>query len=482
MHDVIDAYRAALSGGDLLTFPITALDHTGVPVWTVCRLGPDGSAVTGVGYGTTDEEAIVSAFGEAAESAGAAAVVPTLQRVTGSFRELAGRGAVDPVSLCLEAGSPYTPDTQLTWVPATRWRTGETVLLPEAAVAVSPGQLQGRGPALMTPITNGLGAGDTLERAIAHALLELVQRDGNSVSQRALDTGVGVDAAPSLPPLEIVVKACDDDLGIANVVAVGAEADDDDVPFPLCVTGCGEAAHPDRDLAIRKAALELCSSRVRKAFIFGPEALVASVAPEPYVRWARTVRPERQEPRALAAARAWLQLDAATLRARIADPVLRVRRTVAPETLPHTNVEAEPAAVLALVLERLAAFDVLWVDLTPPGSPIRAVKVLAPGLEVETASYGRIGERNLQRLLERDLGLVGHGTAPPGAAPIHRPPGAPPAWLHRERLDARVRDLYALYREPGRHATMGDLVAWRDATPAIRTRAGAPQVSAAMIG
>ena len=49
------------------------------------------------------------------------------------------------------------------------------------------------------------------------------------------------------------------------------------------------------------------------------------------------------------------------------------------------------------------------------------------------ASYGRIGERNLQRLLDRDLGLVGLGPPPPGAARIHRPAGAEPAWLHRRR-------------------------------------------------
>lgn len=454
MHEIIAAYRRALAGGELMTFPITALDHTGIPVWSVTRFDPDGGAVSGIGYGTTDEEAQVSAYGEAAEAAGAAAVVPDLPRVEGSLRELASRGAIDPVSLCLEAGSDYAPDMPLLWVGARRWRTGEPVLLPEAAVAVSPGQLHGSGRPLMTPITNGLGAGDTLERAIAHGLLELVQRDGNSVSQRALDTGVGVEGVPSLPPLDVVVKTCDDDLGIANVIAVGAEVEDADVPFPLCVTAGGEAAHPDRERAIRKAVLELCSSRARKAFAFGPEELVASVAPEEYMRWARTVGSDGQEPRALAAMQEWLGLGAAELRARIADPVLAVRSSVPLEALPHEAGALDPAALLACVLDRLAAFDVLWVDLTPPGSPIRAVKVFVPGLEVETASYGRIGERNLQRLLDRDLGLVGFGPPPPGAAQIHRPAGAEPAWLHRRQLDALVGDLYALYREPSRHATM----------------------------
>ena len=451
---VVASYRRALAGGELLLFPITALDRTGVPVWSATRLGADGAVANGIGYGATDAEAQCSALGEAAEAAAAAAAIPSLPRTRGSFAALADHGAIDPVSLCLEAGTELSAERELTWVPAVRWRTGEPVLLPEAAVATSPSQLQDA--PLFTPISNGLGAGDTLERAVLHGLLELVQRDGNSVCQRALDLGVAVVDAPvpAVDGIRPVVKACDADLGIANVIAVGAEADPATVRFPLCVTAGGEAAHPSRERAVRKAVLELCASRARKAFVFGPEALVASVAPERYLRYARRVSAAREEPRALAAMRAWLALDAAALLARIEDPVLRVLDRVPLSSLPDDAGPGDPAALLPRVLDRLAGFDVLWVDVSPPGGEIRAVKMIVPGLEVETVSYGRIGERNLARLLARESPLVGHGPAPPGAAAIHRAVGARPAWLHRERLDALVGDLYALYREPARHATM----------------------------
>ena len=87
---------------------------------------------------------------------------------------------------------------------------------------------------------------------------------------------------------------------------------------------------------------------------------------------------------------------------------------------------------------------------------VRAVKVVIPGLEVETASYGRIGERNLKRLLERESPLVGLGTPPLGAKRIHLTDTAKAhfgdeAWLHLERLEETVGNLYALYREPARH-------------------------------
>jgi ribosomal protein S12 methylthiotransferase accessory factor len=456
MDAIADAYRRALGEGELLAFPITALDHTDVPVWSVTRLSQDGAVANGIGYGGTDAEAQVSALGEATEVAGAAGAVPLLPRVRGSYAALAARGAVDPISLCLEAGSEYDAERELVWVPARRWRTGEQVLVPEEAVAISPAQLTGDAP-LFTPITNGMGAGESVERAVLHGLLELVQRDGNSVSQRALDTGVVITDAdgPPIDGVDVIVKACDCDLGIANVIAVGTEPEAGvEESFPLCVTAGGEAVHPDRSRAVRKAVLELCSSRARKAFSFGPEALVAEVAPERYMRWARTVGAGREEPRALAAMRAWLALDADALRERIADPVLSVRALARLADLPDHAAPDDPAAQLPIVLEQLAGFDPLWIDLSPPGGEIRVAKVLVPGLEVETASYGRIGERNLRRLTERDSPLVGFGAPPAGAARIHRPAGLPPAWLHRERLDALVGELYALYREPSRHATM----------------------------
>jgi len=464
LPDAIAAYREALGGGELVEFPIASLDRTGIPVWTAARFAEDEPPAMGFGYGATDEEAILSTLGETIETHRAARTIPGLPRTRGSFRALAGEGAVDPVSLVLPAGSDYDADRELDWVPARRWRTGEEVLLPVEAVATEPRELgPGAPPPLFTPITNGLGAGDTLERAILHGLLELVQRDGNSVAQRALDTGVAIDLAGFEDPawtrmtgplgMDLVAKACPSDLGMANVVVVGCERDLGEVPFPLVVTAGGEAAHPSRERALRKALLEFCSSRARKALAFERLDAVAAHLPERYLAWALEVDPGKDEPRALQAMLDWTALDAHELRDRIADPVLAVRKTVPLSALPDHDLGEDPATLLPWVLERLAEFDPLWVDLSPPGGEARVTKVVVPGLEVETASYGRIGRRNLRRLLDRDSELVGLGTAPAGAAPILLPEGDPPAWLHLERLRATVRDLYALYREPGRHAT-----------------------------
>ena len=55
--------------------------------------------------------------------------------------------------------------------------------------------------------------------------------------------------------------------------------------------------------------------------------------------------------------------------------------------------------------------------------------------------------RNLARL--EPLRLAGRGLpGPPGAEPI---PAVPGAWLDTAAIDARVGDVYPLYREPDRH-------------------------------
>ena len=468
----LDLYRDALAatGGDVDEFPITNLDRTGVPVWTASLFDPSGAYVgAGVGYGHTDDAARTSAMGEAVEGLGTAAALPALQRVRATFRELGAGRAVDPVALCLPAGTEGAHERELEWVGARRWPSGEEVLVPLEAVAEAPKQLPDGYDPLFVPITNGLGAGESVERAVVHGILEAVQRDGNSVAYRALDRGVLVDLAGlsdevSLDVLhaldsagvDVQVKAAYDDLGMANVYVVGADREPALAPHPLCVTACGEAAHPDRERAIRKALLEFCSSRARKPFNHGPLEAFAPWAPERYLRHARGMGEDGQERRALDAILDWLDRDADDLR-RVIDPLLAVRRTVALGDLPHTDAGDDPAAVLDVVVERLAeaGLEALWIDLTPPGQDaVRIAKALVPGLEVETMSYGRIGERNLARLLRDrpELELVGLGAPPAATArPIVRPEGLEPAWLDPAAIERVVGTLYALYREPDRH-------------------------------
>jgi len=93
----------------------------------------------------------------------------------------------------------------------------------------------------------------------------------------------------------------------------------------------------------------------------------------------------------------------------------------------------------------------------PPDGDVFAVKAIVPGLECETMSYHRIGERGIRRLLERGSELAGIGAAPPGMRAVPLTKAAMerlggPAWLDTGAIDRIVGPLYALYREPESHA------------------------------
>jgi ribosomal protein S12 methylthiotransferase accessory factor len=123
--------------------------------------------------------------------------------VRGTYAELSRtRAAVDPLTICLPAGSDYDPDgTVMDWMEGHRWPSGEPVLVPVEWVAAYHDQLKRTKAVLITPITNGLGAGFDLEHAIAHGIMELLQRDGNVVNYRALDQGVVVDTEGVTDPV-----------------------------------------------------------------------------------------------------------------------------------------------------------------------------------------------------------------------------------------------------------------------------------------
>jgi ribosomal protein S12 methylthiotransferase accessory factor len=290
-----------------------------------------------------------------------------------------------------------------------------------------------------------------------------------------MDTGVVVDLAGLRDPdsralldrldaagIDVLVKLASTDLGVVDVHAVGCSRDRSE-PVPVMATACGEAAHPDRETAIRKALHEFASARTRKAFMHGPYDVVLPATPPGYLdSWRGGHPPERlvEEDRALEAMLAWTRMGTEALVGLLQDTVLARRSTVALADLPTWEGDDVATAVLDRV--HGAGFDVL-AELQPSAGDAVAAKVLVPGLEVETMSYGRIGERGVARLLDRGDPLVAVGDDPGGWARVHLTAEAQerlggPAWFDRTGADRRVGALYALYREPGRH-TVAEVLA-----------------------
>ena len=392
-----------------------------------------------------------------------------------------GAAALDPLRLRLPVTTKYAPERELQWVEARRYRPDvaradhERVWVPVEAAAAHFFDLGEDAPQdpLFTPITNGLGAGDSFERALAHGLLELVQRDGNSAAYRALDRGIAIDLDriedPELQSLldhfdregiDVLVKLAAADFGMVNLYVVGRERDPEQVPHPLMLTGCGEAAHPDREVALGKALREFAASRVRKRFTHGPLAPVLPLLPGGYRRRIFDEPAAIEESRSLEAMQEWVRLSPQETLARIEDSILRVDRRVpfsSLSTVAAGSLKA-PSDVLSVVAERIQGegLDIFYVDLTSEGEAAHAVKAIVPGMEVETMTYYRIGPRNLRRLLDRESPLVGLGDPPPGAYRIPLTPRdeaalGGPAWFSIDAAEQALADLYAMYREPDFH-------------------------------
>ena len=465
---------AALQNATVFEFPFGAIDRLDAPLWSVVLLDEDGALNDGFGYGPTLERAQTSAWGEAIEWFHARAALGQMPRVHASLAELqrAGKSALDPVSLNLQAGTNYTPRKPLQWIEVVRHPDGETALVPIEFVAPRYADIEAQADPsrfVSVPITNGLGAGPTFERALAHGILEQLQRDGNSVNYRALDRGIAVELDEVNDPqtrallkhldeqgVEVLAKIAALDFGMVNLYVVGYDRDLSRAPLPIALSACGEAVHPDREVALGKALHEFCMARARKTFNHGPLAPIRELAPPGYLEAFRPATMRSEDDRALNEMRGWMNLSHQQFFEMLRDPIFAVEQTVKLSQLPTIRVE-DDAHLLRTLTERLNAeeLEIYYARFTPPGADVCVLKAVVPGLEVETMTYGRIGARNLKRLLERASPLVGLGQTPATARPIalseadqQRFPGA---WFDSAQLDEVIGPLYPLYREPGRH-------------------------------
>lgn len=465
-------YQDNLPEGNLESFRIDPIDYLGVPIVDVTFLPkPYQKLYNGIGYGESELRARLSAFGEMYENMNISEAFLAAPAQEGSYREMVRRqGAeqvIDPLTMVLPAGSPYTPDTPLRWTQVKRLSDDAPAWVPSEFVAnldtdvAYPNQLT-------TAITNGDGAGESCERALLHGLLELLQRDGNCDSFRALDQGRVIDVNGIAPAtrqlmadlkakgLTVIPKLARLTCGCVSVYAVGNDRSDD--PFPLSVTACGEAADPDFDRAMHKAVLECASSHSRKLFYHCSFDRKSKIAPPGYLeKYVNTLALAEEEPRALRAMVGWLSLSREQLYQRLANTVFSQKEVVSPDYFPRF-VSENVGERLQTVRQGIATegMEAYYFAATPADRPVQVTKAIVPGMEMELGSYHRLGARGVRRLLDRNDALISR-TAGAGKARVRLTNAQEevvggPCWLDVARLDERVAPLYPLYREPSEHA------------------------------
>ncbi|WP_157974010.1 YcaO-like family protein [Desertihabitans aurantiacus] len=466
------SYRQVLSArGEVVEMALDGLDRLGVPV-TSCSLVVGGRIVaSGNGYGADRAAAELSGLGELAEGVLAGEHVSRLRARTwrGSWRELVARlgrdQVVDPRTLTLPAGSSWTEEAPLDWLPATRVRTGEEVWLPAELLASEDAELP-PGPRLLPPITNGLGAGTDPVRPLTHGLLELLQRHTNVLRFRALDRLSPEITADALPASVAALVQRMSDLGVRpvlkhagtelGVVSTYVTGEDEDPPQPVVVTACGEAAHPSAEVSLTKAVLEFANSRARKAFCFGDPVLARRTAPDRY--W-DALPPAAGDSRERAAMQAWAAMDV--------DALARLTRSDRSRRVSYAEVGGLPAPTLdqpTLLEHLLSALEADPLDhdvlaATTSDGPVVVSKVVVTNLEAETLSHSRIGETGVARSIAADLDLVrvqDRASATHSARVLlteeaeQRLGG--PVWWSPARAEELLGPLYPLYREPPRHS------------------------------
>ena len=482
-----EAYIAALPAGEIVAFPITTLDIVGVPVWVVALFADEpaleGIMPYGVGYGTTVGQAVLGALGEVAEMVFPALAARQRSRISGSWAALsASLGAnalVDPFTLCLPAGSPVGYDTVLDWVEAVRASDGATVLVPIDVAACSRKEFAEGYEPFTTLISNGLGAGPDIGWAVSHGLFELLQRDGNGLLFRALDQGVVLDLGKDLSDsvqgtlsafeqagIRVLPKFATDEFGFCNLYCVGHEKSGVASPTPIMITACGEACHTDRDAALQKALTEFAASRARKAFAHGPPGLAERVAPPGYVQQflARSGgNAKTGEARALSAMQDWSTKSAADLAAWLRPTLFRETATRRFSDLPSAaGSRCARAWNICSTDFGGAGLETFYVDMSPADRSIAVVKVIVPGLEVETMSYSRIGERNTAKLIERGHPLVCRDKGSKNQKPVRLTQSALDRFGFQPFFDVGLANqivgpLYPLYREPEAHHAAASL-------------------------
>ncbi len=373
---------------------ITDLDRIGIPVHSVTRPSAAKGAVSVYsGKGVSDEQSRISAVMEAVERCLGEASRDNLdikephireEWIVDSYSHLEEfENPVDPNELILP--QPLSPESPIEWVRGWDLLADEDVLVPANAVyhPYNPPPSVFR---LFRSDTNGFAAGNSIEEAILHGLLEVVERDAYSIAEGTRETGSRIVLDPSDgTPYTLFKKFTDamvdvylwnlpSETGIPTVLAA---LDDRALRDPaLLVIGAG--AHLDPAVAVTRALTEAAQSRLIQIHGAREDTLREEV-----MRRAGYTTVKRIN-------RHWYN---------------KRRETI---TLPEIAncAERKPYENIRIVLDRIAriASRAIIVNLTREKIEIPVIRAIVPGLEVSALDSTRIGERVREEMKRRRRG------------------------------------------------------------------------------
>ncbi len=360
---------------------ITHLDRVGVPVVTATRPSAGVGAISVYsGKGATEIQARISAIMESVERCFAEIPETNVDfrdkpvdtdRVIKTYEDFEDVNAIDPETLLLP--EPITRGTRLEWMRGWDILNDCEVLVPANAVY----HPYVRGMFMFRSNTSGLASGNTIEEAIVHGLLEVIERDAISIAEYSRNVGT-----------EIVLQEDDGEVydlknkfesngipvklwllpSITGIPVVVAALDDIKTEDPtMLVMGAG--AHLSPEHAIFRALTE--AAQFRLAQISGAREDVQKRSG--FVVGAGYDRMKRMN-------KFWYE-DGET--------------TTLPE-IPDLSSDT-PAGSIRTIVERLrlcgATEHVIIVDISQPWIDVPVIRAIIPTFELYTVDRERIGER-----------------------------------------------------------------------------------------
>jgi ribosomal protein S12 methylthiotransferase accessory factor len=256
---------------------ITDLDRVGIPVFSAIRPSAAAGAISIYsGKGISETNARISAIMESFErclaeqpevSINLHGVELNTERINGTYESLCeSYPTLYPDALLLP--QPVAELTSLEWVMGHDLINDLEVLVPANAV-FHPYDPQ-NGTKLFRSNTNGLASGNTIEEAILHGLLEVIERDELSIAEYTRNPGTEIVLTENdgmnfklkrkLEDAGILVKIwlIDSDIEIPTVVV----ALDDTVLKDPALLVMGAGAHLSPEIAVSRAITEAAQSRV----------------------------------------------------------------------------------------------------------------------------------------------------------------------------------------------------------------------------
>jgi putative methanogenesis marker protein 1 len=370
--------KALPAAGITQVIDITDLDRLGIPVFVSLRPTAHSGAVTlHNGKGATPVEAHVSAIMEGIERFSAENNDNSLkiERYSNISMEMP---ALDPQDLILPRHAD--PDMPIPWVTGNDLTTEEEIAVPASAV-FHP--LSMEYPQLLRTHTNGIASGNSLEEAVFHALMEVIERDAWSLVEMTRDTGpevVGITDPLACDLLEkfssagveVHIKNITSENGIPTFAAV---SDDLLLKDPSLLT-IGMGTHTSARIALLRALTEVAQSRLTQ--IYHVKKNPASVDIKNRMGYERTRRMNRY----------WFEsrseVDFSDIPSFDSDDFLKDIR-LSMETLSRSGLSR-----------------VILVNLTREEVGVPVVRVIVPGLEVYTMDQERIGPRCQEARKRRD--------------------------------------------------------------------------------